>query len=178
MVGDSLRLPGVAWVNVAVIGATTGYLAGLAPVQVDTLRKIPGPLHLMVFWEGTNDLSYGASVDSAVDMLRAFVANRRAVGWQVIVASVLPRVPAQITPEDFESRRQTYNTWMRGHWREIADGFVDVASDVGIGTVGANFGPYYMDDEIHLRTTGEVRVATLMRPEIGRLVAAACPANP
>jgi hypothetical protein len=96
--------------------------------EVDRLR-VPGAVNVLVVWEGTNDLFFGASVDQAFSRLRSYCEARRKAGWSVVVLTLLPRLEPG-TPGGFETSRTEVNRRLRATWPGCPDSVVDVAADL------------------------------------------------
>jgi len=146
--------------NVSARGSTTVEQDALAATAVDALHR--DGLCLVVMWEGANDLYFGATAEQAIDHLRQYAARRRAAGFVVLLASLLPRSDAGLSP-NYEARRQAVNTWLRAHHQEIADGFIDIGRDPAMGAAGQELNRrYYLPDRVHLAAGGARRVARLV----------------
>jgi len=146
-------------VNVAAIGSTTVDQDRLAATNVDPwLRAGPG---LVVMWEGANDLYFGATAAEAIAHLQQYAARRRAVGWTVVLATLLPRADVGLSP-NYEWRRQQVNAWLRvGRGR--GDGLIDLARDPEMGQAGQERDPrFYLPDRVHLAAAGARRVARIV----------------
>jgi lysophospholipase L1-like esterase len=151
--------PALQTVNVAAIGSTTGDQDRLAATNVDPwLRAGPG---LVVMWEGANDPYFGATAAEAIAHLQRYAARRRAVGWTVLLATLLPRADVGLSP-NYEWRRQQVNAWLRvGRGR--GDGLIDLARDPEMGQAGQERDPrYYLPDRVHLAEAGARRVARIV----------------
>lgn len=123
--------------------------------QVDALFAPGG---IVVVWEGTNDLYFGATAEESLNRLRTYCERRRAAGWKVLVGTVLPRSDPG-TPADFEEQRVALNAGIRDEWSSFADGVMDVAADQRLGT--PSDGDYYSDDLVHLTDDGYKVVALI-----------------
>jgi lysophospholipase L1-like esterase len=144
-------------VNVAVSAQTTRQMMADAAGQVDRLIQ-PDDRNILVAWEGTNDLYFGASSDEAYTRLRQYCRDRRAAGFLVIILTILPRAVPGI-PADFETSRQAVNRQIRLSWPEFADALVDVATLPHLGQAGDELDPRYYADTIHLTDEGYALVA-------------------
>lgn len=142
-----------------------------APGLVDP--KYNGFLNISMvqpIWGGTNDLYFGATAAQVISRINTYVADRLAVGWQVIVLSILPR-SAPGTPVTFEADRQTVNAALRATYPNatayprIYTGaspnviFCDVGDDPTIGLAGDETNPVYYSDLVHLTAAGYAIVA-------------------
>lgn len=144
-------------VNVAVSAQTTTNMLRDATEEVDGLYD-PARLGLIVVWEGTNDLYFGASPNDAYEHLVTYCQDRKDRGWRVIVLTLLPR-SGRGTPPTFEADRQTVNAMLRTSWPQFADVLVDVAADPVIGPARQEVDTTYYADRVHLTTAGNRLVA-------------------
>lgn len=149
--------------NFGVSGQTTQAMSADAATQVDpTLRPAK---NVLIAWEVTNDLFFGATAEGARDNFRAYCAARRATGWYVIVLPVLPREGSTGVPRDgvFESKRTTCNN-------DLAD-----AANIGVywdaycplpdlTDYDENLNTDKYPDGIHLNATWYAYVAAQLAP--------------
>lgn len=135
---------------------TTDMIADAA-TDIDPLYSADNAANILVVWEVTNHLklSPGATATEAYDALVSYCQARKAVGWKVIVITVLPRE----NDSTFNTKRESVNAWIRENWRSFADAIVDPGSDTRIGEFGdeANTSNYF--DTIHLTTAGQRMIA-------------------
>lgn len=147
--------------------------------------------NILILWEGTNDLYFGATASQASANLVAISQAWKAIdpSNKTYVLTVLPRgnfpgtstIPgapaAQVTA--FETARQALNALIRGDATHF-DKVVDVAADVRIGNFGANLHPAYYDgSSVHLDAAGYLLVAKRAAASIlpGTLLAMASPSS-
>lgn len=135
--------------NVAVSGRTTRGLITLAFAQVDSFYDTAfGNKNILILWEGSNDLALNASsAASAYQSIKEYCMARKALGFKIIVATILPR-----NDVDIEARRLTVNTSIRNaktNNESWIDAVADVASDptIGIFSATSNTAIYY--DGVH-----------------------------
>jgi len=151
--------------NVALAGQTTFQRDAAAVYRIDRYLSKSYTKNLIVMWEGTNDLYYGVSSDSAYKNLKTYCAHRKAaggVGASVVLLTLLPRSDAGISP-DFETRRQAVNDSLRNHWASFCDGIVDVAADTTIGNVYAELKTtYFQADHVHMTPIGYARISQMV----------------
>lgn len=166
--GSLLRDSSVEIVNLADPGATTPMLTARAGSVVDPYLATSTSTHVLLIWEVANDLCVGgASPATAVSHLAQYVAGRRAVGWTVLVATVIPRAEV-CSGVDFEAARTATNTMLRRQWATIgADALVDLAAadQFLLGDSwghGAFLGPLYLSDHVHLSDQGSHYIASLV----------------
>src|SRR5690606_10717173 len=98
-----------------------------AAAQVDAYyRGAAFPRDAVVFWAGTNDFYFEAGQATVRTRYQNYCAARRAAGWKVIAATLLPRQDAGV-PAGHEAERTSFNAWLREGW----PGFADALADVG-----------------------------------------------
>jgi lysophospholipase L1-like esterase len=148
------------WQNLGHNSETTAQMSGEVTALVDAQYDAKAP-PIVVVWEGTNDLFTGASAPDAYQHLADYCAARRAIGFRVVLLSILPLVNAAVP--DFNARRDTTNALLRAHWTEFADGFADVG---GIPELQDPLSALFMPDHTHLRDEGYGLVAGAVAPEL------------
>jgi lysophospholipase L1-like esterase len=105
------------------VGAqTTAAMLADAESQID---RCYSPGAVLVVWEVTNDLYFGATAEEAVDRLEVYCLARKRAGFRVVVLNVLPRSDAD---DRFEARRISANQLIASRWTNFADACVDVAA--------------------------------------------------
>jgi len=125
-----------------------------APTKIDPYVWSSLTKDILIGWEGTNDLYYGASATTAYNNLVTYYTARRAAGFKVIVTTLLPRSNAG-TPGSFEADRQTVNTNLRNNWASFGDALADVGADANMGDAGDELDlTYYDADKVHPNQTG------------------------
>lgn len=147
--------------NYGVGGQKTTDMAADAAAQIDILYSAGNAQNILVAWEVTNDLFFGASAATAYANIVSYCQARQAVGFQVVVLTVLPRSNVG-TPGSFEADRQTVNTSIRANWSTFADALADVAADTRIGDSGDEINVAYYDGSlVHLGNEGYGVVADI-----------------
>ncbi len=151
---------GAEWTarNFGVSAQTTPAMDALAATQTDPLYSASNTWNVVVGWEITNDLFFGASAADAYANFVIYCQARKAVGWRVPAVTVLPRNETG-TPAGFEADRQTVNANIRANWRSFAHSLADIASDSRIGPAGSETNPTYYSDLVHLNDAGYAIVA-------------------
>src|SRR5712692_1424298 len=142
--------------NFGVSGQTTLTMLANAHAQIDPLFNPKFNVNVVVAWEGTNHLYFGATGQQAYQSLVQYCLGRRAAGFRVLILTVLPRGNPGV-PVTFETDRNFVNTALRTNWPQFADGLVDVAADPRFQDV--TNGTYYSWDQVHLNDTGYQIVA-------------------
>ncbi len=153
-----------AWQNLGQNSLTTVQMQAQAPELVDAQWNPAAP-PIVVAWEGTNDIFTGATAVEAFDHLAAYCADRRAVGFPVVLLSVLPLINGSVP--DFNARRTETNAMLRARWGEFATRFADVGNapelqDPSDRTV-------YGSDSTHLTDRGYSVVARIVSIELAAL---------
>lgn len=134
-----ITLNGLAYAinNVAVTGFTMANIQVWAKDQVDPCYSPLAGRNTCVVWAGTND--GGVSIEGS---LRRYCQDRRAVGWNVFVITMLSRTGS-------DTFKNAYNIWIRQNWREFADGLIDIAADINMGADGASVNTTYFQSGVH-----------------------------
>lgn len=115
--------------NFGVSSQTTTDMIEDAVETIDALYNAQYDENVLIAWEITNDLYFGATKEDAYSRFVKYCKLRRAAGWKVFVITVLPRTGGS-PPEDFEESRAYCNTKLRNNWRKFADGIIDLAGDI------------------------------------------------
>ena len=139
--------------NVALGGQTTrDMIESFGDVQA---AFDPAARNILVAWEGTNDLYFGATPAQAVAHLETYRAAATGKGWEVIVLTLLPRASTP-DPVAFERQRLAVNDGLRRARLPL----VDVGADTEMGPFPAVLaGVYYQTDRVHLAERGSRRIA-------------------
>lgn len=146
----------VATTNVARGAQTTRDM--LEHFEDVTAAYRPGRRNVLVAWEGTNDLYFGASVDEASARLLEYRRRAESAGWQVLLLTILPRASVP-DPKRFETQRLAVNRALR----RARITLIDVGADPEMGPFHAVFEPvFYQPDRVHLSVHGARRIATLV----------------
>jgi len=134
--------------NFGVSGQATPSMIADADTQIDPLFSINRPRNIVVAWEGSNDLYFGATATEAYDNLVSYCNDRRDAGWKVVIVTLLPRSSSG-TPGTFEADRQTVNANIRANWSTFADALADIAANTTIGEDGDETDTTYYSDAVH-----------------------------
>jgi hypothetical protein len=127
--------------NNGVSSETLATMLANAPTTVDPFYGPPGSGNCVVIWGGTNDITNGASPATVYADLVEYVAARHAVGWKVVVPTMLSRVG-----EDVE--KDEYNALILANTAG-ADAVVDFShTPIGIDGGYSNL-TYFNADQIH-----------------------------
>jgi lysophospholipase L1-like esterase len=162
-------LLGSAWVapNLGIPSQTTAQLATDAATRTDPMfaANASAAKRVLVFWEGTNSLFFGASAATAIADLKSYCQARRAAGWYVVTSTVLPRQDVGV-PGSFEADRATVNAEIRNganlgvYWDAVAD--VAASASLTNPADGVNFA----GDKVHLTNTGYGVAAAIVAPVV------------
>jgi len=138
--------------NVGVGAQSTHTMLTADRVRVDRKLSEYHPANVVIIFEGTNDLYYGASASTALaNLLAAYNLQRAACpGVRVGVGTVLPRSNSG-TPGTFNADRATLNTALRN---VLGSAVVDFAADATMGTDAASENPTYYPDKAHPSVAG------------------------
>jgi len=155
--------------NVGIGGQTLANLMTTAAARVDSLYQAGGK-NICLVWVGTNDLAVSAVTAATLQAnLETYCAARRAVGWKVVVFTLLPRSDA-LSAANYDSKRLTFNTWLAANWTTFADAFCDVAAVPGIGVAGNETNLQFFDSTlVHMSSSGYALVARLARTALANL---------
>ena len=154
----------IGWlnVNIGVSGQTTQGMLTRAAAYVDAeYDAVAHSLNVVVAWEGTNDLKLGATAQEAYDNLVTYCQGRRAVGFKVVILTLLPRQDSGL-PVDYETSRVTVNTNIRANWSTFSDALADVDDDVRLQDPTNT--TYFNADKVHLVAAGDAVVAGIVAP--------------
>jgi lysophospholipase L1-like esterase len=149
------------WANLGVSGRTLVDLIANA-AEIDDCRRTEAESDIVVLWAGVNDLAVlGASPSTVVDRLTEYAAGRRALGFQVLVLTIIAADESHpAIPTGFNSQRETVNAWLRANWSAHFDGLADVAADPRLSNPADP--AYYEADGIHLEAAGAAAAAEIV----------------
>jgi lysophospholipase L1-like esterase len=100
--------------------------------------------NLVVFFAGGNDISNGASALEAFQTTVGTIREAKASGFTVFVTTLLPR-----NKIGFDAKRDEFNDYARGQWKNFADGLVDLAADPETGADGKAEVKDFFPDGVH-----------------------------
>lgn len=151
--------------NVSISGQSTLQMVNVC----NDVDAVLGDSCVLIADEITNDLFFGASVDSAMDRIERYCAQRRAYfpGIKIIVTSPTPR-NNHGTPSTFETSRQ--EVIARLHSATFYDELADVGSDSLLGAQGAHLNPvFYQGDMVHHTDSGYLRRGMIISQAIDNI---------
>lgn len=156
--------------NVGTNSDTIANIIGEAATQVDPKLRTDR-VNVLAIWAGTNDFALNGVAEATVFAnLKSYCQARRALGWKVIVLTMLPRPNTGADPT-IEVHRTAYNSDIRSNWTGFADALADVGADSNIGAASANTNlTYYNSDQIHLNDTGYGVVASIVKAQLDTLL--------
>ncbi len=150
---------------------TLGGPAGLAARFEEFTAKLSNPAarrNVVSIFAGTNDLQNGTDDRELFRVAQQYAAAAHKAGFRVVVATILPRATFNAKMEGY---RAAFNTALRGHWREFADGIADVAADPLFADPKVlNNATVYSEDGVHLTDLGYQVVAAVMSGAVNPLV--------
>ena len=119
--------------------------------------------------------NYGGSTQSGINFVAPLVANSvmkcanllRQSGYAVCILTLLTRTDVSGASE---TRRTTFNTWLKANYASFADAVADVAGDTNLQT-NTN-ATYFASDHIHLTNAGYLEVANIVNTAVTPLFAA------
>jgi lysophospholipase L1-like esterase len=153
-------------------GAATAAIFANSECKALLKQRLNAPVtgyDIVVVWEGTNDLFAGSTPAQAEANLAILCGAFQAQGFQVIVCTVLPRVPAGSFTE---AERLATNVLLNANYLTYADAIADVAADALMGNEHDNEDlTYYTADQIHPNDAGMLRLVTeWIQPAIAGLL--------
>lgn len=150
--------------NFAVAGSTLSDLNSRA-AGVDALYDPSRRRNILFVLEGKNDL-LGLGAATWESTFQAYCQARRAAGWKVIVATLLPS-----TDVGFNAARNPANTWLRANWGDFADALCDFAADPTMGPEAAAGNDSLYSDGTHPTAAGEALLAPIARTALAGVLA-------
>lgn len=153
-------------INRGIDSQTTDAMETAAANRIDQwLERYPSN-SVLVAWEGSNDIQFGASLATAQSRWNTYFASRVAAGWasngcKLVACTIIPRgdsnAPKNVIVSDF-------NAWLRTNYSTYATHLVDLAADARLqNTADAT---YFNADTIHLTAAGYEVVAGLVQAVI------------
>ena len=153
---DSIGL--CAYSNMSVGGQNTFYNYQNAPTKVDTSYGYPyGNKQVVYLLEGTNDLiNFGA--DSCYAHMMLYANARIAVGWKVVISTVLSHTPSGVRA-GYEADRVALNVLINATTQTNSLKIVDFGQDANLSDPSAYSNTTYFSDGIHPTATGYKLIA-------------------
>lgn len=117
-----------------------------APTNIDPLYNSSSPKNIVVIWGGTNDIANSQQPADVYANLVSYVAARHAVGWKVLVATMLSRI-------GWDSKKDQYNALILANTAG-ADGIINFTG-TSLGCDGCfSSATWFNPDGIHPTTIG------------------------
>jgi hypothetical protein len=136
-----------------------------APTKVDVHHDPEADADVCIAMPGGSDLYSGMSPDELLESVRQYCLERRSVGFQVVIVTLLPR-----NEEGFEVARTRFNDLLRTHWPEFSDGLADIGGDRRIGdALDCLDLKYYRSDGTHPTAAGDAVIAGIIAPVVSDL---------
>lgn len=141
------------FINMARNGYQTTQLITDAPLRVDKLYEsaLIGK-NIVIIWEGSNDIAAGKTDTQAYANIKQYGTDRKAAGWKVIVATILPRTQASSANANQETYRLSVNSMIRTaktNGETWIDAVADVASDATMGALASAANASYYTGGLH-----------------------------
>jgi hypothetical protein len=138
-------------VNTGVTSRQVPAMVTAAPTVVDPHYDPSKPFNWVVVWCGTNDIVAGETAADIYTDLTTYIAARQAVGWQVMVCTIIDR---GLTGDDagFDTTRASLNTLINANTAG-ADAVVDLFDDARFDAGSSTDTAIYNADQIHLTGT-------------------------
>jgi hypothetical protein len=153
--------------TVAGLGRSIASIREFAPDQIDAAYAPARSKNIIVL---ETDLTENAGVEKDYADTIAFCTARKAVGWRVVVLTILPRSGARYSFPAFAVDRVTLNEKLRANWRDYADALADIAVVPQLGTVEATKDPrYFNNDGTHPTDAGYALMADIVGAAIRTL---------
>jgi lysophospholipase L1-like esterase len=127
-------------------------------VAMDSSFQAGGKL---ILWCGTNDIHWQYKAEDILGAVSKWSLARKAVGWKVYVVTLQ-------SVQWNNSIRNQVNALLRDHWKDFADGLIDIAALPEIGTDDSFNNPHWFSDGIHLTPAGYDLVRKKIAKELGR----------
>jgi lysophospholipase L1-like esterase len=107
--------------------------------------------NIVIAWEITNSLWYGATAQGAIDELKTYCLHQKRRGFEVVVLTCLPR--GNINADSINIA----NTLLRSQYLSFADKLVDLTTSPELNDYTNE--TYWFGDHIHLKEAGYKIVA-------------------
>lgn len=148
----------------------------VTPQVLDQMPKINAAfdptkdVNVLVLWEGTNHIYYGATAKQAEESLLEVCRRARAVHpeWKIVMGTLLPRSEDDF-PATQERDRLAVNVALRAvkaSGNTLFHELADVAQDPRVGPGGTEKDKTYYHDLVHLNDAGQQVVAPIFAKSI------------
>lgn len=144
--------------NKGVSGQTTLQMTADAATDIDPLYN-GSVKSLVIAWEMGNDYLFNGQNAAACEThFQAYCANRKAIGWKVVVLTCPDRSDIDTTG------RLNMNSWLANNYTFFADALVDLAADTRFQDYTNT--TYFNGDHIHLTDVGYQLVADMVDTQL------------
>jgi lysophospholipase L1-like esterase len=152
-------------VNTGVNGSTIATIIGRA-ATVDG-NYSPGDLNLLVVEAGANNFGGGvqATDEATLETLFDYCDDRRAAGWKVLLATLLPQ-SGTANVVNFNAARSYINPLIRAAVGTRIDAVVDWAADPLMGAEATAANTTYFTDGLHPSNRGKAHLSMIARRPI------------
>ena len=154
--------------NYAVSGQTIVMMQSDAATEIDPTYSGHRAKEVLAAFGGTNDLYFGSSLASLQTNYQAYCTSRRAAGFKVVAATILPRSNSG-TPGTFEANRLAFNTWLRANYTTFADALADFAANGTMGCTGCETNATFYLDLVHPTDAGNDILAPIVRDAVNAI---------
>ena len=157
-------------INLGMTSETLQYIYKFAPSTIYPLYRYNSGMNIAVVWSGTNDIYEGSQplslVPTTFSYLQRFCSHLKEKGWRVIVMTMISRGGTGM-----DTAKNYYNSLIRTHYLEFADGMADLGANAHLGTDGAYSNrTYFQADDTHLTDAGYSLVGSILNPIVNNLV--------
>lgn len=152
----------------AVSGSTIAFLnSRAATVDAYLPRDMTNKKCILSVLIGTNDLGSYSSTANWITDAKAYCSARRAAGWKVVMATLLPRTG----DATYTSRRPTVNSDILANWVTAGaiDAVMDFGGDATMGPDAAASNATYYSDGVHPTTSGHTVLEPIYRAAINAI---------
>jgi len=156
--------PGYFYHNYSADGARMDYMYANFVTPVNALYNTNFAKNIVVVEGGINDLLSGVDVATVIEPRMQTLCNAyKSAGFKVVVCTVTP-----FLANEYETSRQTFNTWIRANYASFAHAVADFgASGNGIGSVNdQNNATNYQTDKTHWTVAGAAIAAAIVKTAI------------
>jgi lysophospholipase L1-like esterase len=158
--------------NVVNLAVGSSQVTGLQSraATTDTYLQSGQRVNVLSVLIGVNDqVSGGLSTSTFLTNFASYCDSRRAAGWKVVVATLLPGTETALINSGFEAWRQTVNTALRGWVGSHCDAVADFAASSIMGDEADANNTTYYSDKVHPTLLGQYELAPIMAAAIATL---------
>ncbi len=157
-----------AVVNYGVTNQTTADMSADAATQIDSTLPAYSTSGVLIAWEATNDIFFGASLATCQSRWNTYFSARATAGWasngsKLVAMTAISRGNFSDQP-GMSAILDSWNTWLRANYSTYATHLVDLAADARLSNF--NNTTYYQADKCHLTAAGCAVVAELVEAAV------------